>query len=530
MSSAKPQMSLFWPIWLLVSCFAHRASSTALVKITAFKTETSDHLRVQTRRSNEKFFEERMFDGLLASVADIVAEIAPSLHIRLASNKEAAVTRIFERIHLTAETSRLFESTQFQQLAKIMSKAFPEETTGYEALYSELVKFYGDEKLAVFVAEGMNIPKTKDIAEIYQGIQFDAWSTKADPVQYAYDVLRLGEVRGNMFHSPLLKIWATFAKKKIVSTSVTSSVIFDFLFRMLKKSYSEENLIVMLGTANDVAESQTDAGMVATALFRHWDVTKGSAALKLEQTDLNEIDYSFLKLRILYDQAKMTYNDFKEHMEALIDGASGFNAARVIAILQEHKSTSDLAAKELPKLLQSWKNNELASDTVLTILQLDIAEFKDMQESPIFSIWLSYCDEIGVLLSELRKFSDEQLANILAYTKYNENFREKLDAVQTLIFEEWKQTYNLKQLFYRLGLDEINGNIFESPALSTLLTFAFKSDVLDIVSAISPILQQHVGNYDEFAAMVFEAAYGNMPASNVAQMLYHSVLQGQNNA
>lgn len=326
----------------------------------------------------------------------------PSVYLRYAANKEAAIKVLFDSYGVNNVASDVLASRQFQRWFAVIKRAYkPNLQAGYEATLERLTAHLGEKELFMQLAEAPKVPAIRKTGQVLDGALLNKW-------------IDMGVANLLVRHD--FQSWLSFK-----SDEACESMIELLLLKMEAKGVGEQ-LDVMLDNAR---KTGGDADGIATAVeLISWKKSGLSASDMFQKMQLdnlkNEELLDTVDLYVWYEFLELTGDaPDKLLLSKLLIGSSEENVAKLLFQAAKDYDGFALAGNVGNALLDKWKASHLDAGTVAERLGIKKTGDKlfDSVEMDVWDAYLLKChgdDRYNVMLIELRGIFGQNLPEMIA--------------------------------------------------------------------------------------------------------------------
>uniref|UniRef100_H3H527 RxLR effector protein n=1 Tax=Phytophthora ramorum TaxID=164328 RepID=H3H527_PHYRM len=379
---------------------------------------------------------------------------------KLTSNNQATTDKLFKKLQVGEIDDKLFQSTQFKEWVTTVTKNFKKNTKLAQAsMVSALVSHFGDEALAKMIAGAKTSASTAATAKKLEQVQLNKWIS--------------------------------------------------------------EGLAKMLVTAKQDGTASSIVRKLEEVQFKNWQSDGKSAddvynllKLNLERGDI--LKSPMLTTWISYT-AKLDENPYQLLLVKLMKRYDDATLTKMFVAAKRGRATESIGTKLEEVQLKSWLSDGKTADDVFKLLQLN-KDGDTIFASSVWSVWSSYltkldkenADELMFVVLKKHYGGDEGVAKMVGVANKEASTK---DIGRKLEEELWRsQGKDGDDIFKLLKLDEEGQTFFESPALSTWISYVTKLNKLNKQNpgAISQ-LEKRFGGDIEVARMI---GFAKQQASN----------------
>ncbi|KAL4117418.1 hypothetical protein PRIC2_011409 [Phytophthora ramorum] len=494
-------------IFALLACV--RAVSGATDANTA-KPKTLDRSEWRQLRSPHgnrslRIVEEAMKDddSEERAITDAVKKMAQAAKNKLTSNNQATTDKLFKKLQVGGTDDKLFQSTQFKEWVTTVTKNFKKNTElAQTSMASALVSHFGDEALATLLVAAKQNYKSGAVATKLENAQLRNWESAGKTGDDVFDLLKLNDKGEKLFESPVAATWISYMTK--LNTQNSDEVIFS----SLKKLFDDEALAKMIAGAKNSASTTATATKLEQVQLNKW-MSEGKtvddifALLKLNNEEGKLLQSPMLRTWISYVdlQGKNPYDMILVKLSTHYDEAG---LAKMLTTAKQDGTAYSIVRKLEEVQLKNWLSDGKTADDVFKLLQLN-KDGDTVFASSVWSVWSSY-------LTKLDKENADELMFVVLKKHYGGEGVAKMVGVankeastknigRKLEEELWRsQGKDGDDIFKLLKLDEEGQKFFESPVLSTWISYVTKLNKQN-PGAISQ-LEKRFGGDIELARMI----------------------------
>ncbi|KAL7693692.1 hypothetical protein Plhal304r1_c003g0010931 [Plasmopara halstedii] len=374
---------------------------------------------------------------LVHSIASswLVKTLAPSLYVRFAANKQAAVDDLFLRYKNEASASKLLESPSFEKWATVVEKAYGEDDRAGAAMISTLANHYKDDaKLATIITQAHKKPATHDMANHLLYTLVNKWlrSGKQIDEEKLYALLRLDVTKSDFLKSPALQTWL------LLCTALGKDTVprHKFLLLKLLEHYDYDTLDKML--AANIAEGGSSSAVASMLRLVSW--------------------------RMRGYEAEEVYEMLRQAIAANLNHELGGVQANGVKF---GEMVGEAKTGKVDDVLEGIEADKINDMVELTALRgFIVHEYQNEWDGGDF---------IEGLLKKLKK--EEDLARAVASRPIDDGFNHDLDYVRGLLIYYWlSRQWTAAEVFDGIKLNADADSLFENPVLRIWMTFAEMRD------------------------------------------------------
>ncbi|KAL4166329.1 hypothetical protein KRP22_013592 [Phytophthora ramorum] len=477
------------------------------------KPETLDRSEGRQLRSFQgnrslRTFEEAMKDddSEERAITDAVKKMAQAAKNKLTSNNQATTDKLFKKLQVGGTDDKLFQSTQFKEWVTTVTKNFKKNTElAQTSMASALVSHFGDEALATLLVAAKQNYKSGAVATKLENAQLRNWESAGKTGDDVFDLLKLNDKGEKLFESPVAATWISYMTK--LNTQNSDEVIFS----SLKKLFDDEALAKMIAGAKNSASTTATATKLEQVQLNKW-MSEGKTAddifalLKLNNEEGKLLQSPMLRTWISYVdlQGKNPYDMILVKLSTHYDEAG---LAKMLTTAKQDGTAYSIVRKLEEVQLKNWLSDGKTADDVFKLLQLN-KDGDTVFASSVWSVWSSYLTKLDkenadeLMFVVLKKhYGDEGVAKMVSVANKEastKNIGRKLEE------ELWRsQGKDGDDIFKLLKLDEEGQKFFESPVLSTWISYVTKLNKFNKQNpgAISQ-LEKRFGGDIELARMI----------------------------
>ncbi|KAL4145923.1 hypothetical protein PRNP1_011796 [Phytophthora ramorum] len=464
---------------------------------------------------NLRTFEEAMKDddSEERAITDAVKKMAQAAKNKLTSNNQATTDKLFKKLQVGGTDDKLFQSTQFKEWVTTVTKNFKKNTElAQTSMASALVSHFGDEALATLLVAAKQNYKSRPVATKLENAQLRNWESAGKTGDDVFDLLKLNDKGEKLFESPVAATWISYVTK--LNTQNSDEVIFS----SLKKLFDDEALAKMIAGAKTSASIAATAKKLEQVQLNKW-MSEGKtvddifALLKLNKDGEKLLQSPMLRTWISYVdlQGKNPYDMILVKLSAHYDEVG---LAKMLVTAKQDGTASSIVRKLEEVQLKNWLSDGKTADDVFKLLQLN-KDGDTIFASSVWSVWSSYltkldkenADELMFVVLKKHYGGDEGVAKMVSVANKEASTKD----IGTKLEEElWRsQGKGGNDIFKLLKLDEEGQKFFESPALSTWVSYVTKFNKQN-PGAISQ-LEKRFGGDIELARMI---GFAKLKATN----------------
>ncbi|KAL4092726.1 hypothetical protein PRIC1_011717 [Phytophthora ramorum] len=486
------------------------------------KPETLDRSEERLLRSfhgirNLRIVEEAMKDddSEERAITDAVKKMAQAAKNKLTSNNQATTDKLFKKLQVGGTDDKLFQSTQFKEWVTTVTKNFKTNTELAQAsMVSALVSHFGDEALAKMIAGAKTSASTAATAKKLEQVQLNKWISEGKTADDIFALLKLNNEEGKLLQNTMLATWISYV-------NLQGKNPYDMILVKLSTHYDEAGLAKMLVTAKQDGTASSIVRKLEEVQFKNWQSDGKSAddvynllKLNLERGDI--LKSPMLTTWISYT-AKLDENPYQLLLVKLMKRYDDATLTKMFVAAKRGRATKSISTKLEEVQLKSWLSDGKTADDVFKLLQLN-KDGDTIFASSVWSVWSSYltkldkenADELMFVVLKKHYGGDEGVAKMVGVANKEASTK---DIGRKLEEELWRsQGKDGNDIFKLLKLDEEGQTFFESPALSTWISYVTKLNKLNKQNpgAISQ-LEKRFGGDIEVARMI---GFAKLKASN----------------
>ncbi|KAL4145922.1 hypothetical protein PRNP1_011795 [Phytophthora ramorum] len=422
-------------------------------------------------------------------------------------NDGKTVDNVFNLLKLDKEADKLFEAPLWGTWTSYVTKVHDKDADA--VMFSTLKTHYGDEALASMLAQSKKGYRTKVIADKLEEVQFKNWASEGKSADDIFNFLKLkGDTLSN---SPALSSWITYVEKMDDNP-------YELLLGKLMKRYDDASLARMLATAKEDYKTRSVAVKLGAAQLKQWvrydkspDDVYNLLKLNLEGNDILKSPILTTWISYTMKMKEDPYQLLLVHLTKRFDDAT---LTKMFVAAKRSHATESIGTKLEEVQLKSWLSDGKTADDVFKLLQLN-KDGDTIFASSVWSVWSSYltkldkenADELMFVVLKKHYGGDEGVAKMVSVANKEASTKD----IGTKLEEElWRsQGKDGNDIFKLLKLDEEGQTFFESPALSTWISYVTKFNKQN-PGAISQ-LEKRFGGDIELARMI---GFAKLKATN----------------
>ncbi|KAL4117406.1 hypothetical protein PRIC2_011398 [Phytophthora ramorum] len=329
--------------------------------------------------------------------------------------------------------------------------------------------------------------------------------------------LQVGGTDDKLFQSTQFKEWVTTVTKNFKTNTELAQAS---LASALVSHYGDEALATLLVAAKQNYKSRPVATQLENAQLRNWESAGKTGddvfdLLKLNDKGEKLFESPMVGTWISYMTKLNTQNSDEVIFSSLKKLFDDEALAKMIAGAKDSASTAATAKKLEQVQLKNWLSDGKTADDVFKLLQLN-KDGDTIFASSFWSVWSSYLAKLDkenaddLMFVVLKKhYGDEGVAKMVSVANKEASTK---DIGRKLEEELWRsQGKDGDDVFKLLKLDEEGQKFFESPALSTWVSYVTKLNKQN-PGAISQ-LEKRFGGDIELARMI---GFAKQQATNAA--------------
>ncbi|TDH69168.1 hypothetical protein CCR75_009494 [Bremia lactucae] len=331
-----------------------------------------------------------------------VKYVAPSLYLRLASDKTAAIDTLFKLFQVDKDAPNLLQSKPFEKWYKAVLKAYkhnPQE--GRRAMIKTLAQSFQDEaRLSRVLAEAKESSsrEPRAHAQLLEDALFDRWihlhnkaariakarglkiSQGNDIAEAAYKLLKLDAAKSDFLSTVSLRTWFLYMNEAHVSFHVQHSFLLSKLRHANDSEELDRKLVDAISKGGLMSGIASDL-MVASYKMRGLSIEDLLKRVK-DEKQRDSIEIALLNAWVLAEYK--THLNVDTLMQNLLQHLSEQKLIDLIAKTNISRDYLDALKKGLVNL---WQARHLTSFQVFKLLKLDV-NIDEMAENPLLSLWV----------------------------------------------------------------------------------------------------------------------------------------------
>ncbi|CEG49256.1 uncharacterized protein PHALS_07028 [Plasmopara halstedii] len=321
--------------------------------------------------------------------------LLPSVYLKYAGDKSAAIQSLFKQYDVGSVTSNVFASSQFKKWFAVISKAYKSDPQkGYVEILKALITKFGRMEIYMYLAEASNVPSMREIGKVLDVALIKDW-------------IRM-DVRFLLSKQDFQE-WFFFRSKEGRVAAI------ELLLLKMKESGNANRLDTMLESAK--IKGREDDMLIARIVRLVHLKSAGLSDVELfEKSGLDNLELTVLltteELFDWYDLVKMKGGDpVKILLPKLLQESSEEDVALLLAILAKLYD-HPLTKTTLNALLSMWKESSTVSQVANHLHIIDFrANLFESEEMYVFDSYMQLChgdDRYNSMDQELRRqFGDD---------------------------------------------------------------------------------------------------------------------------
>uniref|UniRef100_H3GFB8 RxLR effector PexRD54 WY domain-containing protein n=1 Tax=Phytophthora ramorum TaxID=164328 RepID=H3GFB8_PHYRM len=407
---------------------------------------------------------------------------------------------VFDLLKLNDKGEKLFESPVAATWISYVTKLNTQNSD--EVIFSSLKKLFDDEALAKMIAGAKDSASTAATATKLEQVQLNKWMVEGKTVDDIFALLKLNNEEGKLLQNTMLTTWMSYV-------NLQGKNPYDMILVKLSAHYDEAGLAKMLVTAKQDGTAFSIVRKLEEVQFKNW-LSDGKTAddvynllkLNLERGDI--LKSPMLTTWISYT-AKLDENPYQLLLALLMKQYDDATLTKMFVAAKRGRATESIGTKLEEVQLKSWLSDGKTADDVFKLLQLN-KDGDTIFASSVWSVWSSYLtkldkenvDELMFVVLKKHYGGDEGVAKMVTIANKEASTK---DIGRKLKEELWRsQGKDGDDVFKLLKLDEEGQKFFESPALSTWVSYVSKLNKQN-PGAISQ-LEKRFGGDIELARMI----------------------------
>ncbi|KAL4117405.1 hypothetical protein PRIC2_011396 [Phytophthora ramorum] len=417
---------------------------------------------------------------------------------------------VFDLLKLNDKGEKLFESPMVGTWISYMTKLNTQNSD--EVIFSSLKKLFDDEALAKMIAGAKDSASTAATAKKLEQVQLNKWMSEGKTADDIFALLKLDNEEGKRLQNTMLTTWMSYV-------NLQGKNPYDMILIKLSTQYDEAGLAKMLVTAEQDGKTFSIARKLEEVQFKNW-LSDGKTAddvynllkLNLERGDI--LKNPLLTTWASYT-AKLGENPYQLLLVKLMKRYGDATLTKMFVAAKRRPATESIGTKLEEVQFKNWLSDGKTADDVFKLLQLN-KDGDTIFASSFWSVWSSYLAKLDkenaddLMFVVLKKhYGDEGVAKMVSVANKEASTK---DIGRKLEEELWRsQGKDGDDVFKLLKLDEEGQKFFESPALSTWVSYVTKLNKQN-PGAISQ-LEKRFGGDIELARMI---GFAKQQATNAA--------------
>nr|KAH7498929.1 RxLR effector protein PSR2 [Phytophthora ramorum] len=407
---------------------------------------------------------------------------------------------VFDLLKLNDKGEKLFESPVAATWISYVTKLNTQNSD--EVIFSSLKKLFDDEALAKMIAGAKTSASTAATAKKLEQMQLNKWISEGKTADDIFALLKLNNEEGKLLQNTMLATWISYV-------NLQGKNPYDMILVKLSTHYDEAGLAKMLVTAKQDGTASSIVRKLEEVQLKNW-LSDGKSAddvynllkLDLERGDI--LKSPMLTTWISYT-AKLDEDPYQLLLVKLMKRYDDATLTKMFVAAKRGHATWSIGTKLEEVQLKSWLSDGKTADDVFKLLQLN-KDGDTIFASSVWSVWSSYLtkldkenvDELMFVVLKKHYGGDEGVAKMVSVANKEASTK---DIGRKLEEELWRsQGKDGDDIFKLLKLDEEGQKFFESPALSTWISYVTKLNKQN-PGAISQ-LEKRFGGDIELARMI----------------------------